>query len=150
MHIYYSDTPIFWLIDYVTSKSKLSCSLYAYICSLRYQPLKLRSNFDYCGDMAVAQPIKRCFIDLWHWLYLCCCTTCNSCNMSMRDLPDMYAQSPTATGIHIRQITCAHVANNMYHFRALLVCTTVRFVLYKKRNLHCIKMLLYSNYCNSR
>ena len=32
-----------------------------------------------------------------------------SCNMGTRDLPDMYTRSPLALGIHIRQITCAHV-----------------------------------------
>ena len=32
-----------------------------------------------------------------------------SCNMGTRDLPDMYAQSPRAEGIHIRQIPSAHV-----------------------------------------
>ena len=32
-----------------------------------------------------------------------------SCNMGTRDLPNMYALSPRALGIHIRQITCAHV-----------------------------------------
>ena len=41
---------------------------------------------------------------------------CNSCNMGTRDLPDMYAQSPRAEGIHIRQITRAHVTSSMYHF----------------------------------
>ena len=45
-------------------------------------------------------------------------TVCISCNMGRRD---MYAQSPRAAGsrdnsIHIRQITTAHVASNMYHF----------------------------------
>ena len=44
--------------------------------------------------------------------------TCNSCNMGMRDLPDMYTRSPRAAGpraegIHIRQITSAHVTTNM-------------------------------------
>ena len=43
--------------------------------------------------------------------------------MGARDLPDMYARSPRAAGprdegIHIRQITSAHVTSNMYHFRA--------------------------------
>ena len=38
---------------------------------------------------------------------------CNSCNMVMNDSPDMYAQSPRAEGIHIRQITSAHVTTNM-------------------------------------
>ena len=38
----------------------------------------------------------------------------NTCNMAIRDLPDMYAQSPRAvgpraSGIHIRQITHGHV-----------------------------------------
>ena len=47
---------------------------------------------------------------------------CNSCNMGVRDLPDMYAQSPRAAGprtegIHIRQIMSAHVTSNMHHFR---------------------------------
>jgi len=39
--------------------------------------------------------------------------------MGMRDLPDMYARSPRAEGIHIRQITNAHVTNNMYHFQSM-------------------------------
>ena len=33
------------------------------------------------------------------------------CNMCIQDLPDMYAQSPKAEGIHIRQIPRVHVAN---------------------------------------
>ena len=70
--------------------------------------------------------------------------------MGTRDLPDMNARSPRAEGIHIRQIMRAHVTSNMYHFRVLLMRTTVLFVLYKKRVLHCISMLLYSNYWNSR
>ena len=37
-----------------------------------------------------------------------------SCNMSTRDLPDMYASSPQALGIHIRQITRAHVTTIKY------------------------------------
>jgi len=32
-----------------------------------------------------------------------------SCNMCTHDLPDMYALSPWALGIHIRQIPHAHV-----------------------------------------
>ena len=45
----------------------------------------------------------------------------------MRDLPDMYAGSPRAVGlraegIHIKQITSAHVTTIMYHLRALFVC----------------------------
>ena len=34
--------------------------------------------------------------------------------MGTSDLPDMQAQSPRAEGIHIRQITSAHVTTNMY------------------------------------
>ena len=37
----------------------------------------------------------------------------NSCNIGISDLPDMYAQSPRAEGIHIRQITSAYVTTNM-------------------------------------
>ena len=33
-----------------------------------------------------------------------------SCNMGMRDFPNMYTHSPWALGIHIRQIPHAHVA----------------------------------------
>ena len=43
--------------------------------------------------------------------------------MGTRDLPDMYARSsmaagPRVEGIHISQITRAHVTSNMYHFFA--------------------------------
>ena len=43
---------------------------------------------------------------------------CNSCNMGMSALPDMYSQSPRAAGpraegIHIRQSMSAHVTTNM-------------------------------------
>ena len=45
-------------------------------------------------------------------------TLFDSCNMGTSDLPDMYAQSPRAAGprakgIHIRQITSAHVTTIM-------------------------------------
>ena len=44
--------------------------------------------------------------------------TCISCNMGMRDLPDMYARSlraagPRAEGIHIRKILSAHVTTDI-------------------------------------
>ena len=57
-----------------------------------------------------------------------CSITFDSCNMGTRDLPDMYALSPAlviclicmpkarglrAEGIHIRQITSAHVTTIM-------------------------------------
>jgi len=38
----------------------------------------------------------------------------NICNMGTSDLPDMYARSPQAFGIHIRQITRAHVTTIKY------------------------------------
>ena len=52
--------------------------------------------------------------------------TNNSYNMDTRDLPDMYAQNsraagPRAEGIHISQITRAHVTSNCYN-------TSMRFV----------------------
>jgi len=37
-----------------------------------------------------------------------------SCNMCTRDLLDMYALSPRALGIHIRQIPRAHVTTITY------------------------------------
>ena len=58
-------TPIFQSIDCIIPNSKLSCSLYVYISSLRYQSLKFRSTFDYCRDMA--GPIKTCFHCPWLW-----------------------------------------------------------------------------------
>ena len=62
---------------------------------------------------------------------------CNSCNMGMRDLPDMYAQSlraagPRAEGRNIRQITRAHVISNMYHYSYILQCS-----------LYCIRSAFY-------
>ena len=55
---------------------------------------------------------------------------CNSCNMAMRDLPDMYARSPRACGplalgIHIRQITNGHVITIMYHFVPIVTTLVV-------------------------
>ena len=37
-----------------------------------------------------------------------------TCNMGSRDLPDMYALSPQASDIHIRQIPPAHVTTYTY------------------------------------
>ena len=53
------DTPILRSIDCITLNSTPSCSLHAYISSLRYEAIKFRSTFDYCGDMA--GPIISCF-----------------------------------------------------------------------------------------
>ena len=40
-------------------------------------------------------------------------SVCISGNMGTRNLPDMYARSPRASGIHIRQIPHAHVTTDM-------------------------------------
>ena len=37
--------------------------------------------------------------------------------MGTKDLPDVYAQSPSTEGICIRQIMSTHVTSNMYHFQ---------------------------------
>ena len=42
--------------------------------------------------------------------------------MGMSDLPDMYARSPRAEGIHIRQSTSAHVINTS---GTLKICQTL-------------------------
>ena len=41
---------------------------------------------------------------------------CISYNMGTSALPDMYARSPRAEGMHIRQSVSAHVITNMLHF----------------------------------
>ena len=72
-----------------------------------------------------------------YWIFLSyynykgkCLEICNSYNMGMRDLPDMYARSPMAAGpraegIHIWQITNAHVTSVMYHFVAIATTPVV-------------------------
>ena len=57
-----------------------------------------------------------CPIRVWAYIMHMGQNICNSCNMAMRDLPDMYAGSPRAEGIHIRQIMNGHVTSIMYHF----------------------------------
>jgi len=44
----------------------------------------------------------------------------NICNMGTHDLPDMHVRSPQALGIHIRQITCAHVTTIKYAVNKLV------------------------------
>ena len=41
--------------------------------------------------------------------------------MGTHDLPDVYALSPQALGIHIRQITCAHVTTIKYVSKPRLI-----------------------------
>ena len=44
----------------------------------------------------------------------------NTCNMGARYLSDMYALSPLASDIHIRQIPRAHVTTITYSYRLLI------------------------------
>ena len=39
----------------------------------------------------------------------------NTCNMSIYDFPDMYAESPQVLGIHIRQTAHAHITTIARH-----------------------------------
>jgi len=51
----------------------------------------------------------------------------NICNMGTHDLPDMYARSPWAAGIHIRQILgCGHT------YQANHECPCYNYKLYTK------------------
>ena len=58
---------------------------------------------------------------------------CNSCNMAMGDLPDMYARSPRAAGpaarglkaYNIRQIMNGYVTSIMYHFVPIVTAPVV-------------------------
>ena len=45
--------------------------------------------------------------------------------MGTSDLPDMYAQGLRTEGIHISQITKAHVTTIMYHFVAIVTIQVV-------------------------
>ena len=56
-----------------------------------------------------------------------CTNVCNSCNMGMRDLPDMCAQSLRAEGVHIRQITSAYVTSNVCQFWHSKNCLNLQF-----------------------
>jgi len=57
---------------------------------------------------------ETCIIYLWVSIISAWKVLHISCNMCTRDLPDMYALSPWALGIHIRQIPCAHVTTITY------------------------------------
>jgi len=48
--------------------------------------------------------------------------------MGKSDLPDMYAQSPRAAGIHIRQIMSAHVTSKADSLVANTSVITVSFI----------------------
>ena len=66
---------------------------------------------------------NKCDIYLWDSYYWSCYygnkVIHNTCNMAIRDLPDMYtliprACGPWASGIHIRQIPHGHVTTITY------------------------------------
>ena len=66
---------------------------------------------------------NKCDIYLWDSNYWCCYygnkVIHNTCNMAIRDLPDMYTLSPRACGpralgIHIRQILHGHFITITY------------------------------------
>ena len=64
------------------------------------------------------------------WLQWDIIILCNSCNMAMRDLPDMYIRSPRAAGpriegIYIRRIMNGHVTTIMYHFVPIVTTLVV-------------------------
>ena len=42
--------------------------------------------------------------------------------MDTHNVPDMYANSPQASRMHIRQIPCAHVTTITYYFKMLNIC----------------------------
>ena len=52
--------------------------------------------------------------------------------MWIRDLPDMYALSPWALAIHIRQITHAHVITITYNYIPYLALPCVCLEMYRK------------------
>ena len=73
------------------------------------------------GQYFVPYEYFICMFYFFTGLWIMTAGICNSCNMAMRDLPDMYTRSPRAAGprdegIHIRQITNGHVTSIMYHF----------------------------------
>ena len=61
----------------------------------------------------------------------------------MRDLPDMYARGPLASGIHIRQIMNGHVTSIMYHF--VPIVTTIA-VLIPQVIVTLIRKIISTNY----
>ena len=70
-------------------------------------------------------PVTYIYIYIYIISYIC-----KSCNMAMRDLPDMYAKSPRAAGpraegIRIRQIMNGHITAIMYHFVPIVTTPVV-------------------------
>ena len=72
-----------------------------------------------------------CMYDMYACMNVCMCTCtcmcmymriilCNSCNMGMKDLPDMYAQSPRTAGPRvediIKQMTSANITTVIQRF----------------------------------
>ena len=77
--------------------------------------------------------------------------------MGTSDLPDMYAQSPRAEAILVRQITSAHVTSEMYHFQhskivqlnTLPIYITMDSCIYGKFIFDISMMFIYTMHCNS-
>ena len=62
-------------------------------------------QYDIClNDLTISQLII--------YLFMLECL-CNSCNMNMRDLPDICLKPARAEDIHIKQIMSAHATSNM-------------------------------------
>ena len=85
------------------------------------------STLSCISDGVVQYAVYNCGYHIYKVRFL---DICNGCNMAMRDLPDMYAQSsraagPRAEGIHIRQMTNGHVTNIMYHFVPIVTTPVV-------------------------
>ena len=57
--------------------------------------------------------------------------------MDTSALPDMYARSPRAEGIHIRQRTSAHVITNMLHFWPAQILIAPAHSTYILKDAHC-------------
>ena len=58
-----------------------------------------------------------------------------TCNMGSQDLPDIYALSPRASGIHIRQIPPTHVTTYT-QIMYILVCSSCSRNVWLPENLH--------------
>ena len=62
----------------------------------------------------------------------------DSCNMGTCDLSDMYALSPLALGMHIRQITLVHVTTLKYERQLINQTLTI----------HCYQRIHIDYFCD--
>ena len=112
----YIHTHIFICISYYMGKRDLA-DVYAYALgpgALGSLSLSL-SLYIYIYMYTYTYNIYTC-IYIYVYIYVYIYILCISYYMGMNALPDMYARSPRAEGIHIRQSTSAHVITNMLHF----------------------------------